>query len=271
MFNPFKKRDPAPTAPAAEPLPDNAELVALIERMKLDTLTGDMRPLHRAILGAELLVPLLEPPTQTPQGTRMLYMTFDNAVFGPQSTLAIFTDAERMRGFFGANPPSGSGVHVGFWSGKTACEAALRAELPLLAINPISDAHYAMPPHVYRVLSFGYVPSSVAEPEIKSAQMTIARPLSGLPSEAELDAWRAVLARNGARQAYWFNVLLEDVQEMRYAIGVACETPQFKAIQNELVGAWLGIWPVNSPLLVQQLCSDAESEAIRAGGALFYW
>ena len=236
--------------------------------MKLDTLMGDLRPLHRALIEAEFLIPLLEPPTQTPQGTRMLYMTFDNAVFGPQSTLAVFTDAPRMREFFGQS--AREGVHLGFWSGKTCCEAAMQAELPLLAINPTTDAHYAMPPHVYRVLAFGYVPSSVAEPEIKGAQMAIARPLSGLPTQPELDAWRTVLQKHGAGAAYWFNVLLDDVMELRYGIGVECEAEKFEAIGDELVKAWLGIWPVNTPLFVHHLGSDAESEAIRAGGAPIY-
>ncbi len=269
MFNPFKKREPTnrEPAPAAAPMPDNANLVTLIQQMKLDTLMGDMRPMHRAIIEAEFLIPLLEPPTQTPQGTRLLYMTFDNAVCGPQSTLAVFTDAARMREFFGANSPVGAGVHVDFWSGKTCCETAMQAELPLLAINPLSDAHYAMPPHVYRALAFGYVPSSVAAPQIHGAQIAIARPLSGLPSQQELDAWRAVLKLNGSQSAYWFNVLLDDVGELRYGIGVECESEKFETIQEELVSAWLGIWPVNTPLWVWHLEDDAESQAIRGGGA----
>ena len=274
MFNPFKKREPEPTAPSAAPpaapMPDNEPLVALIHQMKRDTLMGDMRPLHRAIIEAQLLVPLHEPPQPTPQGTRMLYMTFDNANFGSDSTLALFTDAERMREFLGDTSASGAQVCAGFWGGKTACNAAMSAALPLLAINPGGDAHYAMPPHVYRALAFGYVPSSVADEEMKSAQIAIARPLSGLPSAPELDAWRAVLQRHGAGKALFFNLLLDDVKELRYAIGVECDDAQFAPIQRDLVGAWFGIWPVNSPLWVQQLGDDEPSQAIREGGAELY-
>ena len=269
MFNPFKKRELEPTTPSAA-MPANDSLVALIHQMKRDTLSGDMRPLHRAIIEAELLVPLHEPPQQTPQGTRMRYMTFDNAHFGPDSTLALFTDAQRMRAFLGDNSALGVQVCVGFWNGKTACNAALNADLPLLALNPGSDAHYAMPPHVYRALAFGYVPSSVADEAIQCAQIAIARPLSGLPSAPELEAWRAVLRRHGARRAYFFNLLLDDVQELRYAIGVECDDAQFAPIQSDLVGVWLGLWPVNSPLWVQQVGADQQSQTIREGGAAFY-
>lgn len=270
MWNPFKKQA-APDPPAApsqsQEMPDNAPLIALIQRMKLDTLMGDMRPMHRAIIESELLVPLLEPPTQTPQGLRMRYMTFETPGFGPASTLAVFTDVERMRSFFANAPDLSAQVGFGFWSGKGACEAAMDAELPLLAINPASDAHYAMPPHVYRALAFGYVPGSVAAPDIREGQIVIARPMSGMPSEPELQAWREVLAQHGALAAYWFNVLLDDVKELRYAIGVECAPERFEAIESGLIGAWLGIWPVNTPLYVQHLGPDTESEAIRGGGA----
>lgn len=270
MFNPFKKREPEPAESPAVSMPDNAPLVELIHQMKLDTLFGDMRPLHRAIIDAEFLLPLHEPPQQTPQGLRMRYMTFENAHFGPDSTLALFTDTERMRAFLGDTSSLGARVCVGFWDGKTACEAAMNAQLPLLAINPGGDAHYAMPPHVYRVLAFGYVPSSVADEELKSTQIAIARPLSGLPSNQELEAWRAVLRQYCAAKAYWFNVLSDDVKELRYAIGVECEAEKFGEIQRGLASAWLGIWPVNSPLWVQQLGDDEQSQAIRAGGELIY-
>ena len=269
MFNPFKKSPPA--APAPPPnmasMPDNSQLVALIQAMKLDTMMGDMRPMHRAIMAAEFLVPLHEPPIQTPQGTRVRYMTFDNAVFGPDSTLALFTDVERLREFFGPNSSVGSGVHLGFWDGKTACENAMNAEMPHLAINPLSDAHYAMPPYVYRALAFGYVPSSVADEGIQSPQIAIARPMSGMPSQPELEAWRAVLNQHSATAAFWFNVLLDDVMELRYGIGVECAPSAFEAIQSALIGAWFGIWPVNTPLFVYQLSDDTESQAIREGGA----
>lgn len=272
MLNPFKKREPeAPVAaPTAATAPDNTGLIELIYKMKRDTLMGDMRPLHRAIIEAEFLVPLHQPPEPTPQGVRMLYMTFDNAHFGADSTMALFTDAERARDFLGGSPAQGERVCVGVWNGKTACQAATYAGLPLLAINPAGDAHYAMPPHVYRVLAAGYVPSSVADDEMKSPQITIARPLSGLPSEPELNAWRAVLKQHGAARAYWFNLLLDDVMELRYAIGVECEGAKFEEIQLDLAGAWLGIWPVNSPLWVQPLNDDGNSQSIREVGALIY-
>lgn len=267
MFNWFKKKADtseaaaaAPGPPLADSLPNNAPLVALIHQMKLDTLMGDMRPMHRAILGSELLLPLHEPP----QNGRLRFMTFQN-----DTTLCAFTDAERMRAFL-AGGDLGDRVAIAPLGGETLCEMAMRSELELFAINPGSDAHYAMPPHVFRVLAHGYVPSSVADEEIKSVQIAIARPMSGLPSQGELDAWRRVLAENNADAAYWFNVMLDDVKELRYAIGVACAPDAFTHLQNQLVQAWFGLWPVNTPLYVIPLGEDETSQAVRQGGAPIY-
>lgn len=263
VFNPFRKRDPKPNAPQI--MPENPALVSLIFQMKLDTLMGDMRPLHRAILGANLLLPLHEPPRQGERGMVLRYMTFTD-----DTTLCAFTDPTRLRDFFSEAPDKGAGVHVGLVDGTMLCQMAMQAELPLLAINPASDAHYAMPPHVYRLLAHDYVPSSVADEIVRSPQVVVARPLSGPPSEQELDRWRNVLAQGGATSAFWFNIVLEDVREVRYALGVECSADKFDALQNGLVGAWFGIWPVNTPLWVQHLSNDATSQAVRDGGTLIY-
>ncbi|MBV9865998.1 MAG: SseB family protein [Abitibacteriaceae bacterium] len=246
-----------PTAAPAE----NAELVALIHDMKLDTLMGDMRPMHRAILTSPLLLPLHEPP----HDGRLRYITFND-----DSTMCVFTDEAHLRAFCAdmANLPAQ--VAVVPVSGAMLCAMAMRGELALLAINPHSNEHYAMPPHVFRVLAHDYVPSSVADSEIRSQQMVVARPLSGLPSQEELQAWHVVLAQNGATAAFWFNLLLEDVQELRYAIGVECAPEQFETLQSKLVQAWFGKWPVNTPLWVQHLSLDEVSQGIRQGGTPIY-
>lgn len=271
MWNPFKKAEPKPAANASsapdassdapEP-PDNQVLVAAIKDMKLDTLMGDMRPMHRAIIASDLLLPLHEPPRQADGGTILRFMTFND-----NSSMCAFTDIERMRAFFTGMPGVGAGVHIQFTGGQELCEMASRSEMALLSINPASDAHYAMPPHVYRVLQHGYVPSSVADEAVRSPQIAIASPMSGLPTEPELQAWREALAEGGARAAWWFNVMLEDVRELRYAIAVECPAERFEALSSALVGAWLGLWPVNTPLWTHHMESDETSQAIRAGGA----
>jgi len=266
MWNPFKKLEAKPqpeaTPPANTDVPDNQVLVAAIQRMKLDTLLGDMRPMHRAIIASELMLPLHEPPRQTEGGMILRMMTFND-----NSRMCVFTDMERMRAFLSEFPEVGTGVHVQFTGGQELCAMAARSEMPLLAINPASDAHYAMPPHVYRVLEHGYIPSSVADETVRSPQIAIARPMSGLPSQDELQAWREALSEGGATAAWWFNVMLDDVRELRYAIGVECEAERFEALRSALVGAWLGKWPVNTPLWTHRMDDDETSQAIRAGGA----
>lgn len=255
----FGRKEPEPASQPAGS--GNAELVALIHDMKLDTLMGDMRPMHRAILSTELLLPLHEPP----QDGHLRYMTFND-----DSTLCAFTDTDHLRAYFADAPELGTRMAVAPLSGATLCDMAQQAELALFAINPRSTEHYAMPPHVFRVLAHGYVPSSVADEEIRSPQFAIARPLSGLPSPEELQAWREVLAQNGAVAAFWFNLLLDDVQELRYAIGVECAPEQLDTLQRRLAQAWFGKWPVNTPLWVQRLSDDETSQAIRQGGAPIY-
>lgn len=263
MWNPFKKAEPqpAPSASSAPDATDNQVLVAAIQRMKLDTLMGDMRPMHRAIIASELLLPLHEPPRQVDGGMLLRYMTLQD-----NSVMCAFTDMERLRAFFTGMPGVGAGIHVQFTTGKDLCEMAEHDDMALLAINPDSDAHYAMPPHVFRVLQHGYVPSSVADETVHSPQIAIARPMSGMPSEGELQAWREALSQGGARAAWWFNVLLDDVRELRYAIAVECEPERFEPLSSALVGAWLGKWPVNTPLWTHHMESDESSQAIRAGG-----
>ena len=143
-------------------------------------------------------------------------------------------------------------------------------EMALLAINPGTNEHYAMPPHVYRVLAFGVIPSSVADEAIHSDTITIARPISGLPTEDELNAWRAVLKKHNANAAYWFNILLEDVGELRYAIGLDCGPANSQDLASELIGAWFGLWPVNSPLYLLPLSDDETSKLVRQGSIKFF-
>lgn len=255
-----RKTPEASQAPQDAPS-DNTELIALIHTMKLDTLMGDMRPMHRAILSAHLLLPLHEPP----HDGRLRYITFND-----DSTLCAFTDAAHWRAFCGDAPNLPAQLAVAPLSGALLCDMAMQGDLALLAINPGSPEHYAMPPHVFRVLAHGYVPSSVSDETLHSPQIAVARPLSGLPTDVELQAWRAVLAQYGATAAFWFNVLLDDVKELRYAIGVECAPEQFETVQSQLTQAWFGKWPVNTPLWVQHLNDDATSQAIRQGGVPIY-
>lgn len=267
-WNPFARESqpasqPEQAASQGETLPNNADLLAAIEDARLDTLMGDMRPLHRVILGSELLMPLHEPPMETPQGTKLRYMTFED-----DSVMLVFTDAAHLKEFFGdTNPIGGTRMCVIPMSGQDICRAATSSEMRKIIINPNADVLYVMPPLVYRVLAEGFIPGSVSDEAIPAGELIIARPISGLPDDEMMQAWREVLSQNGVTEAYWFNLIIPDRNELRYSFAVGCEEEQLKKIHSDLVGAWLGKWPVNTPLYVCRLEDDETSCAVREGGA----
>ena len=264
-WNPFAaKKEEAPAQPAAtsgDALPTNEALLEAIQNARLDTLMGDMRPMHRALLEAKLFVPLHEPPSQESGGMRLRYMTFED-----DRVMCVFTDKQRMREYFLSGGRE-EGVHIWFASGQEVCGMATRAGLDKIIINPNSDILYAMPPLVFRVLAEGWVPGSVSDEAIPSGQVIIGKPISGLPDETMLQIWRDVLKGNGVTEAYWFNAVLPEANELRYAFAVACESEQLAKVESDLKGAWLGKWPVNTPLFVCQLKDDPQSHVIREGGA----
>lgn len=259
IWNPFRKRSeaamPASDGDSAPGDVDNRDLIAAIHAMKRDTLMGDMRPMHRAILRSPLLLPLHEPAQATPEGTRLRYLTFDE-----DATLVAFSDMAHFRAFLGDWVPR---LYMAQVTGQELCRMAGAAHLGLLAINPQSGEHYAMPPLVYNVLAQGFVPSSVTDERVREERATIAPAISGAPDAEMLGLWREIFQRNQVARAFWFNLVLLEAQELRYAWAVDCPEEQLRALQHELVAAWFGRWPVNTPLWVQPLGDDGASKTIR--------
>jgi hypothetical protein len=262
-WNPFaKKPAPAdnPPPPSSTGIAPNATLLEAIVHARLDTLMGDLRPLHRTLLATELLIPLHEPPTMTPNGPKLRYMTFEN-----DSVLLSFTDTERMHDFF-AGSNFGPRLAVAPVTGKTLCQMAAAADLRKVIINPNSDISYVLTPLVYRVLASEWIPASISDEEFHSNELIVAPPLSGSPDDILLDLWRATLREHGVPNAYWFNLMEPTTQELRYSFGVECPPEQLETINNALVQVWIGRWPVNTPLFVTPLTNDAKSQTIREVG-----
>lgn len=274
-WNPFApKKEEAPAQPAASPagspaasgdaLPTNEALLEAIQDARLDTLMGDMRPMHRTLLEARLFVPLHEPPVEEAGGMRLRYMTFED-----DRVMCVFTDKQRMRDYFLSGGRE-EGVHIWFASGQEVCGMATQANLDKLIINPNSDILYAMPPLVFRVLAEGWVPGSISDEAIPSGEVIIGKPISGLPDEPMLQIWRDVLKENGVAEAYWFNAVMPEANELRYAFAIGCAPEQLAKVESDLIGAWLGKWPVNTPLFVCALKDDPQSRIIREGGARIF-
>lgn len=269
---PRKLFDELGTAPSNEAL-----LETIAEAQKADIISGDLRPMHRALRDAPLLVPLHEPPKANERGHMLHYITFED-----DTMLGVFTDGEHLRSFFPehARPPSAI-----FLSGQQVCAMAADADLDLVVLNPqpfgpgdppaepadspYADIGYVMPPLVFRTLARGLVPGSLAD-EALPATFAVGPALAGPPDAATLSVWRKALAQSGARAAYWFTLTVPP-DELRFGIAVEVAPEVFEALHVQLVRLWfMGDWPARTPLYVYQLGVGIHDEAIRANGEVLF-
>lgn len=260
MWNPFKKQEtsassPAGLAPAAEieaprgaVAAQSSALLAEIVRVRSDTLGQDLRPMQRLIRDTTFILPLLEPVRQTEQGTIIRFMTLEN----DEITVA-FTDAARVREFFGGeNPLGGTQMAVTHVSGRTLCEMAQRAGLRKIILNPNSDILFALHPLVYGAIAQGLVIGHIADEEIHSEEIAVGDCVAGPPNAEVLATFQAILGDFGAREAFWCALFLPP-DEMRFALGVEIAPEQFEALSNQLRQSWIGPWPLPTPLHVLAL------------------
>jgi hypothetical protein len=241
-WNPFKKEvAPAPQA-ESEIEPDALALLREIVHLRDDTLGQDHRPMLRLIRDTMFLLPLSEPLRQTERGVLMRYMTFED-----DQVLCAFTDPARMRDFFRDYPAQG--LDVSYQSGESLGEIAQNAGFRKVILNPNSDILFAMPPLVFGAIAHGMVIGHISDEELPEGEMILGRCLAGMPPMDALDAFRVVLQQFGATEAYWAALVLAP-GEMRFCIGVAAPPNAFETLPDELVSAWIGRWPMPTPLYV---------------------
>ncbi len=253
-WNPFKKQEQtAPASPTAAP-----DLLSEIVRVRDDTLGQDLRPMQRLIRDTTFLLPLHEAPVQTEQGTVLRYMTFEE-----NDVLCAFTDEKRMRDFFRDYPAPG--LQVSYQTGKALGEMAEHGELRKIILNPNSDILFALHPMVYRTIAHGFVLGHICDEKLPTGEVAIGKSVAGTPGMDALDAFRVTLQQFGATEAFWAALFLPP-DEMRFCIGVQAPANAFETLPEQLVQAWIGRWPLPTPLYVFPLdgTSPQRDEAFRA-------
>lgn len=237
-----KKPEVAPAPPCEVEEEDGTDLLREIVRVRDDTLGGDHRPMLRLIRDTTFLLPLHEPPSQSENGPVLRAMTFED-----DSALCAFSDAERMRGFFGGHPATE--VPVSYQTGKTLGEMAQSTDRSKVIINPNADVSFALPPLVFGALAHGLVIGHISDEALPQGELAFGRSVAGMPPMDALDAFRVVLKQFGASQAWWAALFLPP-DEMRFCLGVAAAPNAFETLPDQLVQAWIGRWPLPTPLYV---------------------
>lgn len=257
-WNPFKKPQVVP-APQNEIEDDARDLLSEIVRVRNNTLGQDLRPMQRLIRDTTFLLPLHEAPTQSEQGTVLRYMTFEE-----NDVLCAFTDPARMRDFFRDYPATG--LEVSYQSGRDLCQMAEHADLRKIILNPNADILFAIEPMVYRTIAHGLVMGHICDEQLPSGEIVFGRSLAGMPGMDALDAFRVTLQQFGATEAWWASLLLPP-DELRFCIGVSAPANAFETLPEQLVQAWIGRWPLPTPLYVYALDGQvpARDEGFRLG------
>lgn len=253
---------------AAGETPTNGALLDAIRDARAGTAMHDLRPLHRAVIAAELWVPLHEPPEVTSQGTRLRYLTVED-----DTVLCVFTGQEPWDDFFQSYDRPLT-THVA--SGREVCRMAASAGLSRIILNPNAPLLYAMHPPVFRTLAGGVVPAGVSQsfPGSAGGASRAAFVAAILPSADALSALTLALSKSrfhpgGATEATWFGALTPD-DETFFGLAVACSPERFREVEAALTEAWIAHWPVPTPLWVFPLGDDPSSEQIRATGETLF-
>ena len=257
-WNPFAREPKAPAAHtpvAEEPVGEHIVTHAMRAMLAEQSVQADTRPLQRAILGSEFLVPLHEPPTEIDGRTRLRTITFrDDAM------VAVFTIPERMRAFLSDFPEIGSRVAITVLDGQQVCGMAAGGNFQTLAIDIGSSPGYEMQPPVFHTLASGRIlaafPSVPArgttEPE---GEMEVGAVPEGISPDVRT-AFREVLQAHGATRAFFYGVTMLETAPPELWISVGVEGVNEDAmpeLSRQLLKAWIDHWPFNTPLRLTRM------------------
>lgn len=260
-WNPFARREEK----AAPPIEAEAEHVvtqAMRAMLAQQSVQADTRPLQRAILGSEFIVPLHEPPQEIEGRTRLRYLTFrDDAM------VAVFTTPDRLRAFLTDYPEIGARVAITYLDGHTVCNMAARTGLQTLAIDIGSPLSYEMQPAVFNTLATGRILAAfpqvpargIIEPE---GEIEIGA-VPAVISAGARDAFRQVLQAHGAQRAYLYGATLLESAPPELWISVAVAGASVDAmpeLSRQMLAAWIDHWPFNTPLRLTR-CDPERADA----------
>lgn len=263
-WNPFAKREEksAPVETEAEHAVTREARAMLAQQ----SLQADTRPLQRAILDGEFILPLHEPPQEIDGKTRLRYLTFRD-----EAMLAVFTTIERTRAFLQEFPELGAGVSVTYLGGQEACRMAAEGDFQTLGLDVGSPFSYEMQVGVFRTLASGRVlaafPSQplrgVSQPDGESEIGAAPFPLSPQAREA----FAQVLRSFGATRAFFYGATALQTTPPELWISVALQgvSPDAMAeLSRQMLAAWIEHWPFNTPLRLTRLDLDRDDAEPRA-------
>lgn len=264
-WNPFAKRE-AQSAPPAEVESEHAVTREAHAMLAQQSLQADTRPLQRAILRGEFILPLHEPPQEIGGKTRLRYLTFRD-----EAMLAVFTTIERARAFLQTFPELGAGVSVTYIGGQEACRMAAEGSFQTLGLDVGSPFAYEMQPGVFRTLASGRVlaafPSQplrgVSQPdgdiEIGAAPFSLAPP-------ARAD-FAKILQSFSATRAFFYGAtdLQSAPPELWISVALEGVSPDaMPELSRQMLAAWIEHWPFNTPLRLTRLDPDRDDAEPRA-------
>lgn len=264
-WNPFA-RPKEKAAPPVDAEPEHVVTQAMRAMLAQQSVQADTRPLQRAILGSEFLVPLHEPPQEIGGRTRLRYLTFRDDMM-----VAVFTTPDRMRAFLTGFPEIGARVAITYLDGQAVCRMAAGAGLQTLAIDIGSPMSYEMQPAVFQTLASGRILAAfpqvpargVIEPQ---GETEIGAAPEGI-SDGTRAVFRQVLEAAGVHRAFLYGATMLEATPPELWISVAVEGASEDAmpeLSRRMLAAWIDHWPFNTPLRLTRLDPDRPDADPRA-------
>lgn len=264
-WNPFAKREEkaAPLVPAEAEHAVTREARAMLAQQSLQ---ADTRPLQRAILSGEFILPLQEPPQEIGGKTRLRHLTFRD-----EAMLAVFTTIERARAFLQDFPELGAGVSVTYLGGQEACRMAAEGDFQTLGLDVGSPFAYEMQAGVFRTLASGRVLAAFPSQPLRGVSQPDgdieigAAPFPLVPPARE--AFAEVLRSFGATRAFFYGAtdLQSAPPELWISVALQGVAPDaMPELSRQMLAAWIEHWPFNTPLRLTRLDPDRDDAEPRA-------
>ena len=272
-WNPFApKPGPEPPPPvAAHPVspPDSREgpprndgVAALIRAAREAAPFGDTRPLHRAILNGNFLVPTHAPARTVPDGrTGLRPVEFYK---DDRPSLVAFTDEETLREVMAREERPECDWAALY--GPALCRLAVEGEFARLVLNINAEDNYVMFPLTFGTLADGFVPATLdsvsehAGEPVRLLVQEVPSPARRPPPELG-DALRAAVPE--AREIVWFESGWPP-DELAFNVALNVSPERARELYGTVQNAWIPHWPLPTPLGVHSL--DLGGGALRSQG-----
>lgn len=264
-WNPFAKDDPVPSAPVEASPPRNDAVLAAIRATRAQAIMEDTRPLHRAILGGNFLLPVHAPAEARAGGqTALRPIEFYNDA----PTLAAFTDLETLREVMAQEGRPDCG-----WApiyGPPLMRMGIQGEFARIVLNINAPDNYVLRPLVFATLADGFVPAAlVSESEHAGEPLRLLANENGPPPSRRPPvgfgaALRLGLGLEPGSRIVWFESGWNP-DELRFNVALDLETDEARARYGAAQVEWIAHWPVPTPLGVHGR-EILESEAMSRYG-----